>query len=447
MAEFTPWTMLVDTGLIGVLIAIGALLRAHSRALQAMMIPASVVAGFLGLLLGPNGLHLLPFSEYIGTYSSVLIVLVFTCLALNNDFDVLKIDRSIAGFSAYSVMMYSIQVALGMLLVLTVLGPLLGTPDTFGVLIYAGWAGGFGTAAAVGQVFTEAGQPELQSLAFTSATVGTLVGVIGGIIQARIGAARGHVQEFAGMQAVPEEMRTGLLNPAFERPSIGRHTFSGASVESLAFQVGIVLAISAAAYGVVQLLRDWFPTVSFPTFSIGFLVGLAIRWLMHKAKATKYLDRESLDSISGACTDVLIVCGIASIVPKMVASNAFELAVLFLFALALCLVLGLVVAPRTMTGAWFEKQIFTWGWATGAVATGIALLRIVDPKLKTRTLDDYAIAYIPVVPVEIAATTFVPTLALMGAAWVAVGIWGAITVVAASVLYYLARERKAAAAA
>lgn len=445
MAEFTPWSVLVDAGLIGALLAIGALLRAWITPLQTLMIPASIIAGFLGLILGPTGFGLLPFSEYLGTYSSVLIVLVFTCLALSSDFNVFQIKGSIANFSAYSILMYAAQVALGMLLVLAVLGPLLGTPDSFGLLIFAGWAGGFGTAAAVGQVFTEAGMPELQSLAFTSATIGTLVGVVGGIIQAKIGADRGHAREFAGVTSVPREMRTGLLDQNFERPIIGRHTFSGASIESLAFHFGLVAAISAGAYGVTQLLGDWFPVISFPTFSIGFVVGLLIRAVLHAARATKYIDRLSLDSISGASTDILIVCGIASIVPQLVASSALELGLLFLFALILCLFLGIAVASRVMQGAWFEKQIFTWGWATGAVATGIAMLRIVDPKMKSGTMDDFAIAYIPVVPVEVAAVTFAPTLIIAGAAWSVVGIWGAIAVVAIVFLLLANRGRGSAA--
>src|SRR5699024_10488005 len=69
---------------------------------------------------------------------------------------------------------------------------------------------------------------------------------------------------------------------------------------------------------------------------------------------------------------------------------------------------GLWVAPRLMQDGWFERSIFVWGWAIGAVSTGIALLRVVDPALKSGTLEDFGVAYLPVVPVEITAVTFVP---------------------------------------
>ena len=90
--------------------------------------------------------------------------------------------------------------------------------------------------------------------------------------------------------------------------------------------------------------------------------------------------------------------------------------------------------------AWFEKQIFTWGWATGSVSTGLALLRIIDPRLRSRTLEDFAIAYLPLLPVEVTAVTFTPVLALAGAGWAIAGIWGGIAVLAMAVPLVLVRR-------
>ena len=74
--EFTPYTLLVDLGLISALLLLGTLARAVIKPLQVMMIPASVIAGALGLLLGPHVLGVLPFSSYLGTYGALLIALV-----------------------------------------------------------------------------------------------------------------------------------------------------------------------------------------------------------------------------------------------------------------------------------------------------------------------------------------------------------------------------------
>ncbi|MBS9536837.1 sodium:glutamate symporter [Micrococcus luteus] len=445
--QFTAWSVLVDAGLIGALLAVGTLARAVITPLQTLMIPASVIAGILGLALGPNGLGWLPFSPQLGTYGSILIVIVFVCIALTDDFDVRKIGRPVGAFASYGVLIYSSQVAIGALVTLVLLQPLFDAPDSFAALLFAGWAGGFGSAAAVGQAYAANGDATVTSLAYTSATVGMIVGVVGGIIQAKIGAQRGHAREFAGLTSIPEELRTGVLNQVEERPVIGRHTFSAASVESLAFQVGVVAMIAAAAHGVVSWITAVWPSVVgedgpqliIPAFAIAFLLGLIARVLFQATKTAKFLDPGSLNSVSVTATDILIVCGIAAIAPTVVVDYWQPLLLLFVIGLALALFLGIVVAPRVMTDAWFEKQLFTWGWATGAVATGVAMLRIVDPKLKSGTMEQFGVAYIPVVPVEIAAVSFVPLLLIAGPSWAVVGIWGAIAIIAIIAAVWLRR--------
>ena len=52
------------------------------------------------------------------------------------------------------------------------------------------------------------------------------------------------------------------------------------------------------------------------------------------------------------------------------------------------------------------------------MAMGIALLRIVDPKLSSKAMDGYAMAYLPIAPIEILLITFVPILFVNG-----LGVW------------------------
>ena len=75
---------------------------------------------------------------------------------------------------------------------------------------------------------------------------------------------------------------------------------------------------------------------------------------------------------------------------------------------------------------WFEKGIFTYGWASGVTAIGITVLRICDPDFKSGTLDDFSISYlfgnmwaeltvVTMGPILIATGLAVPyTLALAG---------------------------------
>ena len=163
--------------------------------------------------------------------------------------------------------------------------------------------------------------------------------------------------------------------------------------------------------------------------------------MLFRSPAWQYCDQRSLKSISGLATDLLIVCGIASITPSLVVDYWAPLVLLFAAALAFNLVMFRWVAPRVMHGAWFEKSLFTWGWATGAVSTSIALLRIVDPKLQSRTLEEYGLAYLPVAPMETVTIIVTPLLVLAGLGWVVAGGWTALGLLALTLAFVFSRGR------
>ena len=81
---FGPYNMLIDFCLASVLIFVCQLLRTKIRFIQNFFIPAGVLAGVFGLVLGPQGFKLLPFSEQIGSYGYMLVCVLFATLFLGN---------------------------------------------------------------------------------------------------------------------------------------------------------------------------------------------------------------------------------------------------------------------------------------------------------------------------------------------------------------------------
>jgi glutamate:Na+ symporter, ESS family len=102
----------------------------------------------------------------------------------------------------------------------------------------------------------------------------------------------------------------------------------------------------------------------------------------------------------------------------------------------------LLVAPRVFGKHWFENAIFTYGWNTGTIAFGVALLRVADPRGKNRVLADYGMAFIAIGPLEALLYTFV--LAALAAGYLLQA--GIVLLLLASVLTGLAlyRARRAA---
>ena len=63
------WDIVTDAGLLGALLLIGQFLRAKVKFFQSILMPASLIGGFIGLALGPSGFHILPFSAQLTKYA------------------------------------------------------------------------------------------------------------------------------------------------------------------------------------------------------------------------------------------------------------------------------------------------------------------------------------------------------------------------------------------
>ena len=87
-----------------------------------------MIAGFIALALGAQGLGILPFSENIGSYASVLIILIFAGVGINGfsfnkkDFKA-EIDR-IGSYFSYKVLAQAIQFSLAPLFSILVISKL-----------------------------------------------------------------------------------------------------------------------------------------------------------------------------------------------------------------------------------------------------------------------------------------------------------------------------------
>ena len=429
--SFTPYILLTDVGWLSVLLIIGNVLRRRLKTLQKLLLPAPITAGLLGLILGPEVLGLINWSDQVGTYTTLLIAVVFASMAYSMELGgaVASGARNMWG---YSTAMFMGQWGLFVLLGVYFFAPLFGTEPWFGMMLPVGYVGGFGTAAAVGSALEEIGIEGASSLGFTAATVGTLVAIIGGVIVANWGIRSGRATQLRG--ELPQELRTGYIVDEAERPSIGKATTNPSSIEPLALHLGFIVVTVLAAYGLNTLIKGQWPSVSIPLFAMSFVVGLLGRGLLRVLKHPNYLDRETVGSISGAATDYMIAFGIASIVPSALADYWQALVVMFVLGTVFCVVWMLWAAPLFFGKSWLERGLFGWGWATAAVATGIALLKMVDPNLKSGTLNEYGVAYVGFAPFEIGMTILAPIAVIAGFTtgfgWAAFAIAIAVVVVA-----------------
>lgn len=416
---FTPWVLLSDLGIISALLLVGKFIRVKVKLIQKLFIPPSLLAGVLGLALGPNGLGWLPLSGSMGTYAAVLIALVFGALPLSSPkFTIKEVAGRVGPMWVYAQLGMLLQWALAGLFglfVMKLIWPELN--DAFGVMLSTGFYGGHGTAAAIGEAFNGLGWDEAASLGMTTATVGVICAIIGGLICIKWAAKNKQTAFISDFADLPDELRSGLVLQE-KRDTMGSATTSSISIEPLTFHLALVLLVAFLGYSMSVGVKQWQPQLELPVFSCAFIVGLILKKIFDATNVTDYICPQTTQRIGSMATDLLVAFGVASIKLGVVVKYAVPLVVLIIAGALMVFAVTFFFGRRLSKTYWFERTIFAWGWWTGTMAMGIALIRIVDPKLSSKAMDDYALAYLPIAPVEILLITFVPIMFMNG-----MGLW------------------------
>jgi len=133
--DFSVWQFLIDVGIVSLLLLIGTLLRVKVKLFQKLFLPASIIAGILGLIFGPSGIDWLPFSDQIDAYPGMLIAVVFACLPLlGPKINFKKFAGRIGSMFSYSTILFTGMWMVSMLVTLVLLQPLFSDiEDGFGL--------------------------------------------------------------------------------------------------------------------------------------------------------------------------------------------------------------------------------------------------------------------------------------------------------------------------
>jgi ESS family glutamate:Na+ symporter len=374
------------------LLLIGLFLRVKIRLLQVLYIPAAIVAGLLGLAMSPSGLGLIT-ESIITTFRSWpgwLISVIFAGLLLDRPARSLAESLKLAARQGIMVWIIVLgEVTLGVVVTWLFISPFYEIPLSFGQLIEAGFAGGHGTAAAMGEVYKSLRFPEGADLGFFVATVGLIFGVVSGILYVNLAVRRGWTR--VGDIQIP--IISGL-EARYESDPIGYARTRSEVLDPLVFQLLILSAAYAVGWGLYYLLARLIPFVAqFPLFIFTLLGGLTVRELMGLFGIADLIDSGSIRRITALSMELLILSAVASLNLSAVLALFLPVSVLLLIAfvwVGFCL---LVIGRRLLpTSYWFELGILNYGMSTGTTATGLMLLRVIDKDLDSGAAEDYALA-------------------------------------------------------
>ena len=429
------------------LLVVGHLMRMKIRLLQKLYLPSCVIGGLLGLLL----IQVLPLlgaeipAGWTAGWSKLpgfLINIVFACLFLGVTLPRIGIIwKHAAPQLAYGQVVAWGQYVVGIGLFLAVLAYLYTElPTMFGGVLPVGFEGGHGTATGMAETFDDLGWPAGKDIALTSATAGIISAVIVGMILINWATRKGYTKRKKSPEQFAEDDAIAVI-PVDRRPSAGNLTVNSDAVEAFSLHIAIVGLAVLIGYGIKQLLlyvgdasgneRIMLLTKSFPLFPLCMIGGLAVQFCEQRFDRHKLLDLGLTKRIQNTALDFLVVAAIATISITAVKSALVPLLVLVAAGIGWNVFCVTVLARRMLPDAWFERSIAEMGQSMGVTATGLLLLRVVDPDYETPAADAFAykqIIHEPFMGGGLWTSTAIPLLALWGG-WPVFGIAaGAMTI-------------------
>lgn len=407
--------LLKSTAGLGALLLVGMFLRAKVPLFRKFLVPASVIGGFLGLLLGPEilgqtGVQVIS-EDWSATWSllaGILIVPMFAGTPLGNFRDPNKKRSSgrreigkITIISGVTSAAFGAQIILGVGVPLLLLKfiPGLDLYNNFGYELVQGFNGGHSMAGAIGNILMEGGVAHwelAQGVVTTFATVGLLGGILIGVFLINMASRKGKTQILKDAAALPTESTYGYNKNIAEQDSLGRETTATSSINTITVHLAVILVDCGLAYWLHGLAVKYnvIGLQDIPVWPYALILMYGVNFIIEKLGLQWLIDARVRNHISGVLADLSITAAIASMPIRAV--MAYMVPILIISALGFVLVYFTTIKMFELTlpdSYPFERGILSYGINTGVMMTGVTLLKICDPKLETPVMADYSLTY------------------------------------------------------
>lgn len=386
----------LDFAFLSTLLIFGFVCRRFVPFFQNYLIPSSLIAGFTGLLIGPEILSLLDFdTERMAVYLYHLLALTFIGIGLQGTGE--KRSKGAIHVGFMFIMSYLLQITVGLGVALTIV--YLFNPDlvaAVGMLLPLGFGMGPGIAYSIGQSWSSYGFPEGASAGLTIAAMGFLIAYFSGMIIVNRGLKKGKSELLSGKASLSREIRTGIIETK-PLPEAGKLQFFGGAIEPLAFHIGMIgllyLLTYLVTYGIELLMRAGGIEKEIATlwgfhFIIANLLALGCRKVMNSFKAGYLIDYGLMNRLTGSLTDYMITAAIMAISLSMAWAYMIPISIICILGATVTYFAIKFASYRTFEELNFERFVGVYGEMTGNISSGLALVRVMDPAFKTPVAQD-----------------------------------------------------------
>ena len=434
-----------DMMLLSIFLVLGYIVREALPFLNKIFLPASVIGGALALIAGPQVLGIVELPELFSTSTNSLLEIVLIALAFGITFNLKKLVSYVdIILVSEGLRMSQLLVGGGLGILLCLIWPKL--PVGWGVQGLFSFCSGHPSAAMVGGIFEGYGVEGVGDIGMVLSTVGLLAAMIGGMIYVNYGIRKGWATYAKPNADAKITLQRGLL-PVSRQESIGTGKINGGALNNLIFQFAIIMVIMWLGHGLQKLLGTyvWSTLGSFPSFLYDVIVAFILWPILSHIKLgqnyiSDYYDKKTAQSISGFALDMMLLGAIATMNLTMVATYWLPLLIYSVIMVAFIFWSNWFFPRKLIADEWFEKSVFLYGQNTGVAASGLALLRALDPNVKSVAYETNSIASCVQVPFLGFTMTLIPMFAVqMSGLEVAIG--GVITVVCLGLAWILFRKK------
>lgn len=381
-------------GWASIMLCLGLLLRAKIPFLRNMLVPASVIAGILGIIfmnvleglnisVGTDGEMFTEIVNHLFTVSFISISLTST--TKDGDNSAKNTLHGTVGMGLIWCFLYALTPLISTLIVLTI-GENVGMNGIYGMLIQFAFCQGPGQSAAYGALFEQFGWANASTVAIAFSAIGFIVAFFVGIPMAKVGVKKG-IAKYCGK--IDDSILKGYLRKEEQNEVMVKDTTCNSNIETLAFHFAVIGVCYILAVGIAKVL-SFIPgflgtSMSGMMFMNGMYAAYIVKYLMKKLKLDFLLENTLQSKITGWTADYLVVCAFMAV---SVAIIKEWLLIILIVSVVITIVTAIVCfyfGCRIGGSNDFERTLGLYGTSTGTVPSGIALVRIVDSNFKTST--------------------------------------------------------------
>ncbi|WP_029038649.1 sodium/glutamate symporter [Salinimicrobium xinjiangense] len=427
--------------ILGLLLLLGYWIRLKVEFFQKYFIPSSVIAGFIGLILGPqvlgaltgeevpvisNGFFPQEMVEVWKEIPGLFITLIFATIFLGKKIQPVKKVWEVAGPQmAFGQTIAWGQYVVGILVVLLVLVPFFDIHPSAAALIEISFQGGMGTATGLAPTFESIGFSEARDLGVGLATIGLTSGLILGIVILNWGIKH----DKTSVMEMPKEKSGLKMKGLFDNmPSAGKLTTRTSAIETLSIHFAFIAAAIFVGFLLLEMLQvlenntwgawtDFTLMEHFPLFPLALIGSVIVQKFLDKYSDYPIISHKLIKRINGFALDVMVVSAIASLSLTVIGNYIVPFLLLATAGVAWNLLAFFFIARKILPDHWFERGICDFGQSMGMTALGLLLVRLADPENKSPALEGFAykqIIFEPIVGGGLFTAASAPLIAQWG---------------------------------